>query len=115
VDSSYFPVQLGLNIKNEETQRLAHELAKFTGESMTAAVRESVRERLERIRRERSVSLANRLLAIGKDCAEAQARIARAAYRDLREGKWALLSTGLRRRDESDRESPTPTPVSRLP
>jgi antitoxin VapB len=60
---------MGLNIKNEETQRLAHELAKLTGESMTAAVRESVRERLERIRRERSVSLAHRLLAIGKDCA----------------------------------------------
>jgi antitoxin VapB len=60
---------MGLNIKNEETQRLAHELTKLTGESMTAAVRESVRERLERIRRERSVSLAHRLLAIGKDCA----------------------------------------------
>jgi antitoxin VapB len=57
---------MGLNIKNEETQRLAHELAKLTGESMTTAVRESIRERLER---QRNVSLADRLLAIGKDCA----------------------------------------------
>ena len=60
---------MGLNIKNEEAQRLAQELAKLTGESMTAAVRESLRERLERLRRERNVSLADRLLAIGKDCA----------------------------------------------
>jgi antitoxin VapB len=60
---------MGLNIKNAETQRLARELAKLTGESMTAAVTEAVRERLERVRRKRSVSLADRLLAIGKDCA----------------------------------------------
>jgi antitoxin VapB len=61
---------MGLNIKNEEAQRLARELAKLTGESMTAAVREAVRERLDRVRRMRSVSLADRLLAIGKDCAQ---------------------------------------------
>jgi antitoxin VapB len=60
---------MGLNIKNEETHRLARELAALTGESMTAAVTEAVRERLDRIRRERGVSLADRLLAIGKDCA----------------------------------------------
>ena len=36
---------------------------------MTAAVKEAVRERLDRVRRERAVSLADRLLAIGKDCA----------------------------------------------
>lgn len=60
---------MSLNIKNEETQRLAQELAKLTGESMTAAVREAVRERLDRVRRARTVSLADRLLAIGKDCA----------------------------------------------
>jgi len=58
-----------LNIKNEETHRLAQELARLTGESMTAAVTEAVRERLERVRRERATGLADRLLAIGKDCA----------------------------------------------
>jgi antitoxin VapB len=36
---------------------------------MTAAVTEAVRERLERVRRERGQSLADRLVAIGKDCA----------------------------------------------
>jgi antitoxin VapB len=35
---------MSLNIKNEETHRLAQELAKLTGESMTAAVDKAVRE-----------------------------------------------------------------------
>lgn len=60
---------MGLNIKNDETHRLAEELARLTGESMTAAVTRAVRERLERVRRERGKSLADRLMAIGKDCA----------------------------------------------
>jgi antitoxin VapB len=60
---------MGLNIKNEETHRLVEELARLTGESLTAAVTRAVRERLDRVRRERSVSLAERLVAIGKDCA----------------------------------------------
>ena len=34
-----------LNIKNEETQGLAHELSTLTGESMNAAITESLRER----------------------------------------------------------------------
>ena len=60
---------MGLNIKNDDTHRLVQELAALTGESMTAAVTEAVRERLDRVRRERGLSLAERLLAIGKDCA----------------------------------------------
>lgn len=61
---------MGLNIKNRETHRLARELAKLTGESMTGAITEAVRERLERMRSARKVSLADRLLLIGKECAE---------------------------------------------
>ncbi|HJU18285.1 MAG TPA: type II toxin-antitoxin system VapB family antitoxin [Stellaceae bacterium] len=60
---------MSLNIKNEETHRLVQELARLTGESMTTAVTEAVRERLARLRREADHSLADRLLAIGKDCA----------------------------------------------
>lgn len=41
---------MSLNIKNPETYRLVKELAGATGESMTTAVTEAVRERLERIR-----------------------------------------------------------------
>ena len=59
----------GLNIKSQETHRLVQELARLTGESMTAAVTEAVRQRLDRVRRARGASLADRLVAIGKDCA----------------------------------------------
>jgi antitoxin VapB len=60
---------MSLNIKSEEVHQLVRELANLTGESMTAAVANAVRERLERMRRERNVGLAERLVAIGKDCA----------------------------------------------
>jgi len=60
---------MSLNIKSEETHRLAQELARLTAESMAAAVTQAIRERLDRVRRERAVGLADRLLAIGKDCA----------------------------------------------
>ena len=58
-----------LNIKNKEAYRLTKQLSKLTGESLTTAVTEAVRERLDRVRRERGVDLAERLLAIGRDCA----------------------------------------------
>ena len=61
---------MGLNIKNPETHRLAEELAQRTGESMSAAVTTAVRERLDRVRREQGASLADRLVAIGQDCAK---------------------------------------------
>ncbi|HEY7351940.1 MAG TPA: type II toxin-antitoxin system VapB family antitoxin [Terriglobales bacterium] len=60
---------MSLNIKNEETHRLIKELAALTGENMTAAVTEAVRERLSRVRRKRHGGLAERLLKIGRECA----------------------------------------------
>ena len=42
-----------LNIKDPEAHKLAQLLAKETGETMTAAVTEALRERLDRIRRKR--------------------------------------------------------------
>ena len=63
------PAAISLNIKNDETCRLIRELADATGESMTGAVTEAVRERLDRVRRKRRGNLAERLLAIGRDCA----------------------------------------------
>ncbi len=41
---------MALNIKNEETHRLACELAELTGETTTEAVTVALRERLERQR-----------------------------------------------------------------
>jgi antitoxin VapB len=60
---------MSLNIKNREACRLVEELAAATGETMTGAVTVAVRERLERIRQEKKGSLAERIMAIGRDCA----------------------------------------------
>jgi antitoxin VapB len=60
---------MSMNIKNKEAHRLTEELAKLTGESLTAAVTESVRERLDRVRQAQGTSLADQLLTVGKDCA----------------------------------------------
>jgi antitoxin VapB len=60
---------MSLNIKNEKTHKLARELARLTGESMTVAVNEAIRERLERVRGNSKSSLAERLVEIGKQCA----------------------------------------------
>jgi len=60
---------VALNIKNPETYKLAEELAKQTGESMTEAVTQALRERLDRIHRPHGRKLADRLLGIGRDCA----------------------------------------------
>jgi antitoxin VapB len=60
---------MGLNIKNREAHLMAEELSKLTGESMTTAVTIALRERFNRVRQQKSLGLADRLLAIGKDCA----------------------------------------------
>lgn len=44
---------MALNLKNEETERLAKELARATGESITLAVTRAIKERLERRERAR--------------------------------------------------------------
>jgi antitoxin VapB len=44
---------MSLNLKNPEAHALARELAELTGESLTAAVTEAIRERLEREKRKR--------------------------------------------------------------
>lgn len=60
---------MAMNIKNDETQKLARELSEITGETLTAAITEAVRERLERVQSTQGAGLASRLLRIGKDCA----------------------------------------------
>ena len=42
---------MALNLKNPETERLAKELASYTGESITEAVTVAIKERLERTER----------------------------------------------------------------
>jgi antitoxin VapB len=43
---------MALNIRNEETERLAEKVAKLTGESKSEAVRKALRDRLQRLQRE---------------------------------------------------------------
>ena len=62
---------MSLNIKNEETCRLAAELAQLTGETMTGAITVALRQRLEREKRERSVEArVEELRAIAERCAD---------------------------------------------
>jgi len=59
---------MSLNIKNAETYRLIRELADATGETMTGAVTQAVRERLERLKgAEGKAGMAERILAIAAD------------------------------------------------
>ena len=61
---------MSLNIKNKETCRLAGELARLTGETMTGAITVALKERLEREKRQRSVEArVQELHAIGQRCA----------------------------------------------
>ena len=61
---------MALNIRNPETEQLAAELAKLTGESKTQAVTLALRERLKRIRRRKAGRrLAQELDEIALHCA----------------------------------------------
>lgn len=71
---------MALNIRNAETERLASALAKLTGESKTQAVTRALKDRLARVRRERSGRrLADELDEIARHCAALPVRDARSA------------------------------------
>lgn len=57
---------MNLTIRNEETRRLAGELARITGESMTCAVTVALQERLERVRHSGEKATSEELLEIGR-------------------------------------------------
>jgi antitoxin VapB len=69
---------MALNIRNKETERLAEAVARLTGETKTEAVRLALRDRLERLRRERSARrLADELDEIARHCARLPVKDAR--------------------------------------
>jgi len=63
---------MALSIKNQEAERLARLVAKKTGETLTSAIEQALRERLERLQRrqsapakiERLLEIANRVAAL---------------------------------------------------
>ena len=71
---------MALSIENAQADRLARELAKATGESLTAAVTRALQERLERVRRHpKGRRLADELEEIAKRCAALPETDARSA------------------------------------
>ena len=61
---------MGLNIKNEETCRLASELARLTGETKTGAITLALRERMDRESKKRSLDVRlRRMRTIAERCA----------------------------------------------
>jgi antitoxin VapB len=60
---------MSLNIKDEETHKLVRQLANETGETLTRAVTEAVRERLHRVRKkQRKKPSIEELLEFGRRC-----------------------------------------------
>jgi antitoxin VapB len=84
---------MAMNIKSAEAEKLTRELAELTGESMTTAITEAVRERLDRVRQRRGAGLAKRMLEIGKDCA---AHL-KEPFRSADHGQWLYDEKGLPR------------------
>lgn len=71
---------MALNIRNAEAEKLAEALAKLTGETKTEAVTEALRNRLNRLRRERARRrLADELDEIALHCARLPVQDPRAA------------------------------------
>ena len=71
---------MALNIRHSETERLAEELARLTGETKTEAVRRALLDRLTRLRRDRTKRrLADELDQIAQRCARLPVRDRRTA------------------------------------
>ena len=62
---------MAISLKDPETDRLARAVAALTGETLTAAVRTALAERLERerLRRGEAIDLVARITEIGEHCA----------------------------------------------
>ena len=61
---------MALNLQNPEAERLATEFARLTGETKSEAITKSLRDRLDRVRRERTNRrLADEFEEIAEHCA----------------------------------------------
>ena len=59
---------MAINIKRKETEELAKEVAQLAGENQTEAITTALRERRDRLRKERQ-GLVERLMKIARECA----------------------------------------------
>ena len=60
---------MSLNVKDPEAHRLSNVIARETGESMTRVVTEALRERYERLQRQRGRATVEELRAIAERAA----------------------------------------------
>lgn len=81
---------MSLNIKTPEAHDLARQLAELTGESLSRAVTEAIRERLARLHKERD-GFEEEVLQIGRECA---ARL-KEPYRSIDHGEFLYDELGL--------------------
>ena len=67
---------MALNIRNAETEQLAESLSRLTGETKTEAVTQALRDRLARLRRDRSQRrLADELDEISLHCSRLPGKV----------------------------------------
>jgi antitoxin VapB len=84
---------MGLSIKDEETDRLAREVARLAGETITEAIKRSLAERAAKLKAaKREATLANDIMAIGRRCAALPVLDARSADEILGYDKDGLPS-----------------------
>ncbi len=65
---------MALSIKSDEADRLARQVAAATGETLTDAVVESLRERLDRLRAARGPTLTDRIRHLQREASELEVR-----------------------------------------
>lgn len=82
---------MSLNIKDPEAHRLARELARATGQSMTRAVTEALRDRLKVVTQAKGKAGLEELMAIAKQ----SAALVKEPYLD--HGDWLYDDNGLPR------------------
>jgi antitoxin VapB len=71
---------MALNIRHPETEKLAEQVARLTGETKTEAVRRALLDRLKRLRRDRTErALADELDEIARRCARLPVKDSRPA------------------------------------
>ena len=82
---------MALNIRNRRTEALAADLARLTGETKTEAITKALRDRIDRVRRDRSRRrMADELDEIALRCASRPLRDARTADEILGYGSDGL-------------------------
>jgi antitoxin VapB len=60
---------VGLSIKSTEAEKLAREISAMTGEGLTEAIANALRERLERLEQTKQRRLSDQLDEIARRCA----------------------------------------------